>query len=114
MMRYNPACKLLMTVSPVNLWATFRTDLDVISASCNSKSTLRAVADEFASRHENVFYFPAYEMATIYQPLSGRSFFSDGRENYHVNKPTVKFIMRHFFDYYSSIPDPPKAEKPKR
>jgi hypothetical protein len=102
MLKHNPACKLLMTVSPVNLWATFRTDLDVISASCNSKSTLRAVADEFASRHENVFYFPAYEMATIYQPLSGRSFFSDGRENYHVNKPTVKFIMQHFFKYYST------------
>jgi hypothetical protein len=101
MLRYNPNCKLLMTVSPVNLWATFRTDLDVISASCNSKSTLRAVADEFTSRHDNVFYFPAYEMATIYQPLSGQTFFSEGRENYHVNKPTVKFIMRHFFDYYS-------------
>jgi hypothetical protein len=98
---HNPDCRLLMTVSPVNLWATFRDDLDVISASCNSKSTLRAVADEFCARHENVFYFPAYEMATIYQPLNGQSHFSDGRENYHVNKPTVKFIMRHFFEYYS-------------
>ncbi len=102
MARHNPACKLLMTVSPVNLWATFRQDLDVISASCNSKSTLRAAADEFSVRHDNVFYYPAYEMATIYQPLNGTSYFSDGRENYHVNKPTVKFIMRHFFEYYSS------------
>jgi hypothetical protein len=99
---HNPACQLLMTVSPVNLWATFRQDLDVISASCNSKSTLRAVADEFTSRHENVFYFPAFEMATIYQPLSGQTHFAEGRENYHVNKPTVKFIMRHFFEYYAS------------
>ncbi len=99
---HNPACQLLMTVSPVNLWATFRQDLDVISASCNSKSTLRAVADEFTTRHENVFYFPAFEMATIYQPLSGQTHFAEGRENYHVNKPTVKFIMRHFFEYYAS------------
>ena len=76
-------------------------DLDVISASFNSKSTLRAVADEFCARHDNVFYFPAYEMATIYQPLNGQFHFSDGRENYHVNKATVKFIMRHFFEYYS-------------
>jgi hypothetical protein len=101
MTKHNPGCKLLMTVSPVNLWATFRNDLDVVSASCNSKSTLRAAADEFAERHDNVFYFPAFEMATIYQPLSGQTYFSDGRENYHVNKATVKFIMRHFFDYYS-------------
>lgn len=97
----NPQCKILITVSPVNLWATFRRDIDVISASCNSKSTLRAVADEFTVRHENVFYFPAFEMATIYQPLSGRTYFSEGRQNFHVNKPTVKFIMRHFFNLYT-------------
>ena len=100
MAHHNPDCRLLVTISPVNLWATFRKDLDVISASCNSKSTLRAVADEFTQRHENVFYFPAFEMATIYQPLSGLTYFSDGRENYHVNKSTVKFIMRHFFKFY--------------
>ena len=97
----NPKCKILITVSPVNLWATFRKDIDVISASCNSKATLRAAADEFAVRHENVFYFPAFEMATIYQPLSGRTYFSDGRQNFHVNKPTVKFIMKHFFNFYA-------------
>jgi hypothetical protein len=100
MAKHNPGCRLLMTVSPVNLWATFRKDMDVISASCNSKSTLRAVTDEFTVRHDNVFYFPAYEMATIYQPLNGQSCFAEGRENYHINKPTVKFIMRHFFNYY--------------
>jgi hypothetical protein len=97
----NPNCKILITVSPVNLWATFRRDIDVISASCNSKATLRAVADEFTVRHENVFYFPAFEMATIYQPLSGRTYFSEGRQNFHVNKATVKFIMRHFFNFYA-------------
>jgi hypothetical protein len=101
MARYNPACQLLVTISPVNLWATFRKDLDVISASCNSKSTLRAAADELTLRHKNVHYFPAFEMATIYQPLTGQTYFTDGRENYHVNKNTVKFIMRHFFKFYS-------------
>jgi hypothetical protein len=43
-------------------------------------------------------------MATIYQPLAGLTYFADGRENYHVNKPTVKFIMRHFFEFYSKTP----------
>jgi hypothetical protein len=101
MARHNPGCRILVTVSPVHLWATFRRDADAISASCNSKSTLRAAADEFAAAHDNVFYFPAFEMATIYQPLSGRSFFADGRENFHVNKATVKFIMNHFFRWYA-------------
>ena len=98
----NPECKILITLSPVNLWATFRQDIDVISASCNSKATLRAAADEFTVRHENVFYFPAFEMATIYQPLSGQTYFSEGRQNFHVNKPAVKFIMRHFFKFFSA------------
>ncbi len=101
MASHNPGCRILVTVSPVHLWATFRRDADAISASCNSKSTLRAAADEFAAAHDNVFYFPAFEMATIYQPLSGRSFFADGRENFHVNKATVKFIMNHFFRWYA-------------
>ncbi len=101
MTRHNPACRLLVTVSPVHLWATFRKDADVISASCNSKSTLRAVADEFAAAHDNVHYFPAYEMATIYSMLMGRSYFSAGKENFHVNQQTVEFIMDHFFIYYT-------------
>ncbi len=98
---HNPSCKLILTVSPVHLWATFRQDTDVISASCNSKSTLRAVADEFCAAHENAFYFPAFEMATIFRPMNGQPLFSEGRENFHVNAETVEFIMKHFFEYYS-------------
>lgn len=101
MAAHNPACRIIVTVSPVNLNATFRRDLDVISASCNSKATLRAVADEFAGRHENVFYFPSFEMAWIYQPLLARSYFAEGRENFHVNKATVRFIMAHFFRFFA-------------
>mgnify|MGYP003564598069 CR=1 FL=1 len=98
----NSECQLLITVSPVHLWATFRTDADVISASCNSKSTLRAVADEFVERHDNCHYFPAYEMATIYSMLMDRSYFADGKENFHVNKTTVEFIMDHFFKFFTA------------
>ena len=100
MARHNPDCRILVTVSPVNLWATFRKDADVISASCNSKATLRAAADEFAADHDNVFYFPAYEMATIYQPILGKTYFTEGKENFHINKKTVRFIMDHFFEYF--------------
>ncbi|HMK33630.1 MAG TPA: GSCFA domain-containing protein [Desulfomonilaceae bacterium] len=96
----NPQCKLIITVSPVHLWATFRRDTDVMSASCNSKSTLRAAADEFCHEHENAFYFPAFEMATMYRLLSGKSVFAEGRENFHVNSETVDFIMNNFFEFY--------------
>ena len=101
MSRANPNCRIIVTVSPVHLWATFRDDLDVISASCNSKSTLRAAADEFVARHNNVFYFPAFEMATIYMPIMGHTWLAEGRENYHVSKRTVRFIMRQFFRIFA-------------
>ena len=101
MAKHNPECRLLVTVSPVHLFATFREDADVITASCNSKSTLRAVTDEFVARHDNVFYFPAFEMATIYRPMIDKYIFSDGKENFHVNKETVDFIMSQFFRLYS-------------
>jgi len=103
MARHNPACRLLVTVSPVHLWATFREDVDVISASCNSKSTLRSVADEFAGRHDNVYYFPAFEMATIFRPMMGQEIFAGGRENFHVNQQTVDFIMKEFFAWYADL-----------
>ena len=101
MAEHNPECKFLVTVSPVHLFATFREDADIITASCNSKSTLRAVTDEFVSRHDNVFYFPAFEMATIYRPMINAYIFSDGKENFHVNRDTVDFIMSQFFRLYS-------------
>lgn len=101
---HNPSCRLVVTVSPVHLWATFRQDADVISASCNSKSTLRAVADEFAARHANVSYFPSYEIATILCPLLGRPAYTTDRENFHVNRPTVELIMDHFFARYGQEP----------
>ncbi len=98
---HNPVCQLVVTVSPVHLWATFRDDQDVISASCNSKSTLRAVADEFSARHDNVHYFPAYEMATIHLPaLLGRPIWAEGRENFHVNRQTVAYIMDQFLRHH--------------
>ncbi len=101
MKAHNPGCKLIVTVSPVHLWATFRKDLDVISASWNSKATLRAAVDEFVSRHENVFYFPAFEMAVTYRVMLGKPLFTEGREPFHVNKETVNFIMDNFFRIFS-------------
>ncbi|NOX35274.1 MAG: GSCFA domain-containing protein [Deltaproteobacteria bacterium] len=104
--KYNKDCRLIITISPVHLWATFREDMDVISANCNSKSTLRAVADEFACRHEDVYYFPSYEIATDFNMMMNQSCFQYGKENFHINRETVELIMKHFFRFYS------KGEKP--
>ncbi len=99
--QHNKEGKIIVTVSPVHLWATFRPDMDVISANCNSKSTLRAVADEFMCNHDDVFYFPSYEIATSFNMLMNQSCFEYGKENFHINRATVELIMKHFFEFYT-------------
>jgi len=97
--KFNPNLKFLVTVSPVHLLATFRGDMDVISASCNAKATLRAVADVFSGLSD-VSYFPSYELATIAAPLNGVIPYPDG---HHVSKDIIESIMGAFS--YSCVKD---------
>ncbi len=90
---HNPNVEFLLTVSPVHLKATFRSDLDVISASCASKSILRAVADVLTAGNDRLHYFPSYEMATILAPLRGVNVYPD---NHHVSADIVDVIMGTF------------------
>jgi hypothetical protein len=101
MNRYNPDCRIILMVSPVHLWTTFREDEDVITAGCNSKSTLRAVADECAALYKNVLYFPAYEIATTYRTILQKAVFQEGRENFHVHEDNIRNIMKQFYRFYS-------------
>jgi len=52
---------IISTVSPIPLSSTFR-DVDIVVANTASKSILRAAAEEWANRYENVHYFPSYEI----------------------------------------------------
>lgn len=52
--------KIILTISPVPLMTTFRSD-DVAVSNCYSKSALRTVADEIVSRYDFVSYFPSFE-----------------------------------------------------
>lgn len=55
--------RFLLTVSPVPLTAT-ATEQHVMLATSYSKSVLRAVAGQFAAEHDDVDYFPSYEIVT--------------------------------------------------
>ncbi len=57
----HPDLRFVVTVSPVPLMATFST-MDVVVANTYSKSLLRTVAQEWAAAHDNVDYFPSYEI----------------------------------------------------
>jgi len=89
--KYNPNCKIIVTVSPVALRATFRKDVDPVAANVYSKSVLRSAAGMFADKHENVFYFPSYEFV-IYG--FARPF--QERDNMHIKQEVIDIMMKFF------------------
>ncbi|WP_374674080.1 GSCFA domain-containing protein [Ideonella sp.] len=62
-----PGWRLLLTVSPVPLWSTFR-DQDVLLANTYSKAVLRTCAEQFTVGRPHVSYFPSYEFVTLSEP----------------------------------------------
>lgn len=85
---------IVVTVSPVPLMATF-SDRDVVVANTYSKSLLRTAAEEWASTHSNVHYFPSYEIAL--NSDRGCVWTEDGR---HVQGKATQHIMQLFTGAY--------------
>ncbi len=89
--RFNPAMKLLLTVSPVPLTAT-ASGRHVLLANTTSKAILRAAADAFSSAHADVDYVPSYEIIT--HPAARGRFFSDNLRT--VTQEGVDHVMASF------------------
>jgi hypothetical protein len=86
--------QIVVTVSPVPLQITFSGN-DIVVANMDSKATLRAAAAAFVKRHENVHYFPSYEMVVYsHTKLAWRP------DRLHVNKGMVGKIVSQFIDSY--------------
>jgi hypothetical protein len=91
----NPGLKVLLTVSPVSLIATYE-DRNVLVATTYSKSVLRVAADMIWREYDWVDYFPSYEIITgSYN--SGMYYCSDARD---VNSLGVAHAMRVFTNNY--------------
>ena len=96
--KHNPNAKLLFTLSPVPLAATFR-PVSCLSANSVSKSILRAALDEFyrdnwKDINKKLFYFPSYEIVT---ELFFQKFKEDNR---HPKDEIIEMIMKLFEYYY--------------
>jgi hypothetical protein len=90
----DPDMKIIISVSPVPLWATFR-GTDVVVANTGSKAVLRAVADEMYRTYDFVDYFPSYEMVqNSPRSLAWRS------DQHHVTDEMVAHIMNVFSNSY--------------
>lgn len=99
--RHLPKLKVIYTVSPIPLRATFR-PISAVSANSVSKSILRAALDEFLREHEDVlqreiFYFPSYEFVT--------SLFASPyqEDNAHVTTYVVSTILSFFASTYCDL-----------
>jgi hypothetical protein len=93
----NPSCKVILTVSPVPLVATYE-NRHVLTSTTYSKSALRSAADYIVRRYPQCEYFPSYEIITgnyirsaYYEP--------DLRS---VRDEGVAHVMRLFMEHYSS------------
>jgi hypothetical protein len=95
--RVNPASRVILTVSPVPLIATYE-PRHVLVSTTYSKSVLRVAAETVSKAHHAVDYFPSYEVITgSYN--RGAYFGADLRS---VTDEGVAHVMRLFMQHYSS------------
>jgi len=90
----HPDVRIVVTVSPIPLENTFST-MDIVVANTWAKSLLRAVAHEWAAVHDNVDYFPSYEIVQN----SDRTAVWE-RDLRHVKGAGAKHIMELFLRNY--------------
>jgi hypothetical protein len=84
----NPGCRVILTVSPVPLRATFRS-MNVLSANAQSKATLLAAVHQVVDG-ERVLYFPSYELVTTVFPNPFKP------DNRHVRPAVINRVMDVF------------------
>lgn len=90
--KYRPDAKVIVTLSPVPLIATFR-DVSCITANSVSKATLRVALDEVVREVQeegHLYYWPSYE---IVQDVFRMPYKPDRR---HVRIRVLHYIMRLF------------------
>jgi hypothetical protein len=103
-----PDLKILYTVSPIPLIATFR-PVSALTANAVSKAIIRAGLDEFlrnrqAELNTTFFYFPSYELVT---DVLHRPFRADNR---HLYDAVVSQVLNMFAFGYTSLS---ASESPK-
>lgn len=91
----NPTLRILLTVSPVPLIATYEARHVWVSTTF-SKSALRVAADVAERSFDDVIYFPSYEIIT--SPAAGGSYYADDLRQ--VTETGVKHVMRVFGSHF--------------
>ena len=91
----NPECKILLTVSPVPLVATFE-NRNVVESTVYSKSVLRVAAEEMRRAYDHIDYFSSYEIISVGSRRG--SYFEDDQRN--VSAAGVSHVTRIFLQKF--------------
>lgn len=98
----NPAARLVLTVSPVPLLATFE-QRHVLQSTVYSKSVLRVAAEEIVRRYAHASYFASYEIVVGCGDAVG-NFLEDRRT---VSEAAVDHVLSCFHRQYTGfVPEP--------
>lgn len=104
---FNQQIKIILTVSPVALNATFEPQ-NILISNTYSKAVLRAAAGEIANAHHFVDYFPSFEIVT--NPHNHCRYLEDDLRN--VTQLGVSKVMTIFESHYLELSDTiPEYEK---
>jgi hypothetical protein len=93
----NPKVRVVLTVSPVPLVATYE-QRSVMASTAYSKAVLRTVAQELVNEFAWVAYFASYEVITA-APNAGKYFAADWR---NVTPEGVAHVMGLFMKHFAS------------
>lgn len=99
----SPDCKIIVTVSPVPLMASFNFESCVV-ADCLSKSTMRLVADEVVNHKDlkSIYYWPSFEIFRWAGSNASDFFGKDDGSSSHVTEEKVDATINAFLDIFSS------------
>lgn len=92
----NPSAKLILTVSPVPLVATYE-DRHIIVSNTYSKAALRTAAEAVTLKFNSVSYFPSYEL--IASHYNEARYFEDDLRS--VTPEGVAMAMELFFETFA-------------
>lgn len=92
--RVNKKIKILLTVSPVPISATFMPNYDCIVANSISKNVLLTTAIYLSEKYNFIDYFPSYEVALS---MGINAFKSD---LIHIRNEVVNLIVNYFLENY--------------
>jgi tetratricopeptide (TPR) repeat protein len=100
----SPHIKIVVTVSPVPLLASFEYE-SAVQADCLSKSTMRLVAHEVvnSSNISNILYWPSFEIFRWAASNASDYFAADDGAAWHVSEEKVTGTVRAFVEMFSPM-----------